>query len=119
MGETSRGIYQRQDGHIKQYKGKKKNGANNSEAVDEDEEEQDRDGFMYRHAAEKHGGARDLQFEFKRTASTQDSMRRVILESVQILNKKDQKGVRLLNGKGEYFGLRVVTPEFGFPQTQD
>ena len=100
IGETSRGVYIRQKGHKAQYAGRKINV--------EDEGE----GFMHRHAQDQHGGDKNLKFTFKRTSSDKEPMRRVIRESIQIINARKNRSVKLLNGKDEYFGVRVVTPRF-------
>ncbi len=101
VGETSRGLYIRSKGHHAQYKSKK-----NKKNEDESE------GFMTRHAEERHGGRRDVTFSFERTATDRDPMRRVLRESVQIINAREYTNTVLLNGKDEFFGVRVVTPQF-------
>ena len=99
VGETSRGLYERHKGHKSEYTVRVKEGV-------------ERSGFMHRHAVECHGGRRDLKFNMERTSSDRDPMRRVIRESVQILDTRKLKSVKMMNGKDEYFGVRVVTPNF-------
>ena len=94
IGETSRGLYVRHDQHIKQYSGKKEAG------------------FMRKHAEEVHGGARDLKFTIERTACDRDPIRRIIRESVQIIAARKNRDYQVMNSKDEYFGVRVVTPQF-------
>ena len=67
---------------------------------------------MHRHSEECHGGRRDVKFSMERTSSDRDPMRRVLRESVQILETRRNKDVKMMNGKDEYFGVRVVTPNF-------
>ena len=94
IGETSRGIYVRQEGHIKQYKSPKESG------------------FMIKHANEVHEGDKSLQFSFERTATDRDPMRRIIRESVQILETREDRSCQLMNSKDEYFGVKVITTHF-------
>ena len=99
VGESSRGLYVRHKGHRAEYTARLKEGEN-------------RTGFMHRHAAEQHGGKRDLKFSMERTSVGNCAMRRVIRESVQIVNTRGMRGVEMMNGCDEYFGVRVVTPSF-------
>ena len=99
VGETSRGLYERHKTHKTEYMARPKEG-------------KERTGFMHRHSEECHGGRRDLKFSMERTSSDRDPMRRVLRESVQILETRRNKDVKMMNGKDEYFGVRVVTPNF-------
>ena len=78
IGETSRGIYIRNDGHKKQYKAPKESG------------------FMSKHANEVHGGDKNLEFSFERTSTDRDPMRRIIRESVQILGAREDRSCQLM-----------------------
>ena len=101
IGETSRGLYTRHKGHVSKYK-----------SVKNHESEKENTGFMFRHAKEHHGGSKDIEYTIQRTATDKDPMRRIIRESVQITNARSKKEFTLMNGKDEYFGVRVVTPHF-------
>ena len=96
-GETSRGCYIRNGGHMRAYK--KKEGSE--------------EGFMWNHARDVHEGRKDLSFEMRREATDRDPMRRVLRESVKINNAKNQEDVILMNSKSEYFGPQVVRATFG------
>ena len=95
IGETSRGLYERHKGHVIQYKAGK-----------------DESGFMLRHAADRHNGDKNIAFTMKKTATDGDPLRRVIRESVQILAARENERINLMNGKDEYFGVRVVSTNF-------
>ena len=99
VGESSRGLYVRHKGHRAEYTAKLKG-------------DEKRAGFMHRHAEEQHGGKRDLRFSMERTSAGSCPMRRVIRESVQIVNTRELRGVKMMNASDEYFGVRVVTPSF-------
>ena len=96
-GETSRGCYIRNEGHVRAYK--KKEGSE--------------EGFMWNHACGVHEGRKDLSFKMKREATDRDPMRRVLRESVKINNSKNQENIILMNSKSEYFGPQIVRATFG------
>ena len=99
IGESSRGLYMRYKGHRAEYNAKLK-------------KEENRTGFMHRHAVAHHGGSKDLDFTMEKTSVDTCAMRRVIRESVQIVNARKNEDIELMNANDEYFGVRVVTPAF-------
>ena len=96
-GESSRGCYERYEGHIEAYRG--------GEGTEK--------GFMWNHAKEVHEGRKDLSFKMVRLSTSKDPMRRVLEESVRINQVKRERQVCLMNTKSEYFGLQVVRPNYG------
>ena len=96
-GESSRGCFIRNEGHVQAYK--KRDGKE--------------EGFMWNHAKEVHGEKKDIKFKMKRNTVDKDPMRRVLRESVKINRAKKEGVVLLMNSKNDYFGLKVVRPKFG------
>ena len=94
VGETSRGLFVRHEKHVEKYGTVKSSG------------------FMNKHAVERHGGDLNLRFSMERTATDRDPMRRVIRESIQIVRARGEREKQLMNSKDEYFGVRVVRPNF-------
>ena len=100
LGETSRGCHERFCTHVSNYKSSK--------------------GFMWEHVLKAHGGhmgevpAND--FYMQRCSVDKDPIRRVVRESVRIKNARKRAeeggGPEVFNGKGEFFGVKVVTVEF-------
>ena len=94
VGETSRGLYVRHGKHVEKFR------------------TGDGSGFMSKHAVERHGGDLNLRFSMERTATDRDPMRRVIRESIQIVRAREERDKQMMNSKDEYFGVRVVRPNF-------
>ena len=92
IGETGRGCYERFKGHKEQYRYKK--------------------GFMWKHAEEEHSGRLDVSFSIFRHRIDQDPMRRILRESIRIVNAEKDNSVKLMNTKEEYFGVKTVRPYF-------
>ena len=91
MGESSRGCFSRGKQHREAYK---------SES-----------GFMWEHDVREHGGRKNVEFEMKLIARDKDPMRRIIRESVRIMNGR-KNGVKLMNRKDEWFGIKTVQVNF-------
>ena len=92
IGETSRGSYQRLKGHLEQYKNKK--------------------GFMWKHAEDEHDGDMNIKFTIRREAVDPDPMRRVLRESIRIVNSEENSRIKLMNTKEEYFGVKTIRATF-------
>ena len=92
IGETSRGSYQRFRGHLEQYKNKK--------------------GFMWKHAEDEHDGDMNIKFTIRREAVDPDPMRRVLRESIRIVNSEENSRIKLMNTKEEYFGVKTIRATF-------
>ena len=72
---------------------------------------------MWEHVNKVHDGVigaePHLDFYMKRHSLDGDPTRRVLRESVRITRSRAQRnGVVLMNGKDEWFGVRVVQPAF-------
>ena len=103
-GEYSRGCYVRFGQHIAKYKQRKN--------------------FMWRHVEEYHGGVMGpdphKDFFMKLEAIDVDPIRRILRESVRICQCRDEASkekskddnVVLMNGKDEFFGVKLVQPNF-------
>ena len=101
-GESSRGCYERFQQHIAQYKAGKN--------------------FMWQHVQEFHGGVMSddprQDFFMVQESLDPDPIRRILRESVRICHLRGQepegnnRKITLMNGKDEYFGVKVVQPTY-------
>ena len=90
VGESSRGCYKRFEGHRKSK----------------------HNGFMYKHAIEKHGGDLENDFVIKRERVDKDPMRRILRESIKIDNIEKDNNKLLMNSKEEHFGTQTIRANF-------
>ena len=99
-GESSRGCNKRYKEHVSSYKAHK--------------------GFMWDHVEKVHNGVQGEDpandFYMKLHSVDRDPIRRVVRESIRIKNAREREdeggGPEVLNDKGEWFGVKVVTAEF-------
>ena len=103
-GESSRGCYERFSQHVAKYKS--------------------RDNFMWHHVRDVHGGemGEDPHGDFfmQQEGVDVDPIRRILRESVRICRmrteeakgEKDSGKIVVMNGKDEWFGVKLVTPTF-------
>ena len=103
-GESARGCYERFSQHVAKYKS--------------------RSNFMWQHVSDVHGGVMgsnpQSDFFMCREAVDPDPIRRILRESVRIcrLREEETKGnfkngrVVVMNGKDEWFGVKLVQPTF-------
>ena len=102
-GESSRGCTNRFEQHVAAYKSKSN--------------------FMWSHVEAVHGGemgedpSRDFSMQLK--SKDTDPIRRILRESIRInsLRREEELGegrskTVVLNGKDEFFGVKVVQPQF-------
>ena len=92
IGESSRGCYIRYEQHMADYRRK--------------------EGFMWEHAQEYHQGQTDIKFSMIRVATDRDPMRRIVRESIRIIENRKDETVHLLNSKKEWFGISAIQPAF-------
>ena len=90
-GESSRGCYERFQGHVKTGQG----------------------GFMHQHTIEQHNGHPGIEFVIKREKIDKDPMRRQLRESIRIESASRDESIELLNSKEEHFGTQTVRAQFG------
>ena len=103
-GESSRGCLTRFNQHVDKYTAK--------------------DNFMWTHVQEVHDGVMgsdpSKDFFIRRESRDSEPIRRILRESIRInrLRKQEEKGTGskgktvVLNGKEEWFGVKVVQPRF-------
>ena len=56
-----------------------------------------KEGFMWEHAQEYHQGQTDIKFSMIRVATDRDPMRRIVRESIRIIENRKDETVHLLN----------------------
>lgn len=81
--ETSRGSYQRFKGHLEQHKNKRS--------------------FMCKHAEDEHDGDMNIKFSIRKEAVDLDPMRRVLRESIRVVNSEENRRIKSMNTIEEYF----------------
>ena len=57
---------------------------------------------LHKHSVEKHKGSKKVKFQFKVVKRFFTALQRMVAEFVRIARRSDQKGIILLNSKGEY-----------------
>ena len=99
VGETSRSPYTRGVQHLALYN--RKNDTS----------------FMWRHTRDHHHGVighdrGSHDFTMKRLSTFKDPLTRIIEEAVEIKEQEDDRNVRSLNSRQEYFGAELVRSSF-------
>ena len=83
-GETSRSAFCRSAEHLDGYK---KSYAGN---------------ILHKHSVDKHKGSKKVNYQFKIVKRFFTALQRMVAEFVRIARRSEQKGIILLNSKGEY-----------------
>ena len=83
-GESSRSNFCRGSEHLKGYK---KGIASN---------------VLHKHSVEKHKGSKKVKYQFKVVKRFFTALQRMVAEFVRIARRSEQKGIILLNSRGEY-----------------
>ena len=95
------------------YIGESSRGCHTRYLQEREEYNQEKKGFMYKHAEECHGGDQSIEFVMRRECVNKDPVRRVVMEALRIERAVGDPSIVIMNSREEHYGPQMVRSKFG------